>query len=424
MARTMISRSRSLALVLGLAAVAVPATAVAQTPAPAAAAPAPTDSSHTVKAGDTLWGLAQQYFGDPLLWPEIYRLNTGVVEDPHWIYPGEVLQLRSNGAVASVPATPADTSHPAAVVAPAVAAATPVAPPPATDTTQAAQAATPPADTTAPAAEAAAQVQDTTPPEPEDNTPLFPPTSGLRQPDVVQRTFEDNYRPLKRSDFYSSGFLSERQELPYGHVLGNTTPLQIHSTGYGAASAIYSRIALSPPKGGTYQVGDTLLLARVDRVDPKWGDIVFPVGLAKVVDVSHPQNQAIVIAQYGSIHEGTLTLLAEKFVDPGHVRAAPVANGLEGHLLFGREMQPLKLIQTVVFIDKGRADGVRQGDIFEVRPAPEGRTESPVEPASHVVARLKVVRVGEHSATARVIDVTTPSFAPGSPVRLIARLPG
>ncbi|MGH7568241.1 MAG: LysM peptidoglycan-binding domain-containing protein [Gemmatimonadales bacterium] len=405
MERTTICRSsRAVLLALVAAPLAAPAL-IAQdtlqaTPAQAPLAQIPT--SHTVVQGETLWSIATLYFGDPLLWPEIYRLNPAIIEDPHWIYPGEVLVLAPlvGETVAQGPVTDTTAAQPQAA-----------------DTVVAAPTDTLVVDTTQ------AVIEEPPPPPPGEAYRTIFERNRSRTVEVqnILRAYADQpYRPLRRGEFYAAGFLTEYEALPWARVVGNTASPPIHRLSDRTSATQFDEIAIQPPNGASYHVGDSLLLARIDRDEPNWGGVVVPVGVARVTSVQEDQVLAQVITQFFRIRDGQVALPLEPFKDPGQVRPTPVEQGLQARLIAPRELRPLVSTQQFLFIDKGRAEGVVPGDVFELyTPA----TGEPGTPSEEVRTTLMVVHTRERSSTALVIGIRNPQVEVGMPVRLIKKMP-
>ncbi len=61
-------------------------------PAPAAAAD-PYAQYHTVAKGDTLSKIADQYYGDKMLYPKIFEANRDILKDPNKIQVGQKLRI-------------------------------------------------------------------------------------------------------------------------------------------------------------------------------------------------------------------------------------------------------------------------------------------------------------------------------------------
>jgi len=360
---------------------------------------APPPARHVVQPGETLWGLAQLYFGDPFLWPEIYRLNTAVVEDPHWIFPGEELVL-------------AGVDHTAVAVPEPVAQPTPPA--------GQAAAQPPVAQVEAPAA------VPTPPPAPMAMTPTVfarAPRSTISGP---ISTAADTYRAVRSGEFYAAGFLTENQKLPWGEVLGNADVAAPRGV-TGTTAVIYQRVRMRPPRGATYEVGDSLLTAQLTREVSDYGEIVYPTGIVVVTSVEGRDVEGDVVVQFGRVGTGQVALPLEPFKDPGVARPAPVADGVRGTIVAMRDVHEVPKQFDVVFIDLGRNAGVAPGDVFEILPRkdaipPQGDTPQ-------TLAEARVVHVRDRSATALVSEIYTLGIrtagqeAVGVPVRLIRKMP-
>lgn len=363
--------------------------------------------THTVSRGDTLWDLARRYLSDPFLWPEIFKRNTDVVEDPHWIYPGEVLTIAGGPATPAVPQT--DTP------APVETAARPV-----------------PANGAEPASGGAAETADTAPAAPaamdeasadvDSDEPVFPRLGGTVRGSVLHFT-PRSYKALRPSEFFSADFLTERRPPETGTLLGPVTPPQIESQGFNATTGMYGIVAVEMNKGARRpEVGDTLATFYYGKELGEFGKVVVPTGLVRITSLEGGRTLGKVIALYGPMRGGQLVMPAGKFVDGGEQRAVPVADGIAAKVVGWPAYMELKDPLDVLFLDKGSRDGVKPGDVFELRRVP-GDGHDALAQAPELLAVVSVVRTGEKHSTAKVVKVVIPKIATGTAARQIARLP-
>jgi LysM repeat protein len=369
--------TRAVALAALAIAAARPSSLSAQQPTPA------TPPSHTVKRGDTLWDLAKTYLGDAFLWPEIYRLNTDIIEDPHWIYPGEVLKLPENSAKV-IAAAPARPSTPApAVATPRVPA---VAAPIATPTVVAAPT-----------------------PAPADSTP--PAQSGalaVRVGEFVASPWVD-----RRGGPRGSGYIMRAVDIP-----------GIASADH-SRMALFDRVLLSPPADASGENRELYLSYRLGPAIEGFGQIVIPTGVIEVTRPVQDGEAAIgrVVKMFGEVLQDQRIIALDSSAAIVRGAAIAVMNGPGGKVRWINNKPVVPSLQTYLVSDisQGAVNTGDQVDLYQPRRRPADGTTLALPEV--FIARAQVMRVTPYGATLLVTGQEQPKIEEGTAVRVTAKIP-
>lgn len=352
------------------------------------------EREHVVRTGDTLWDLAGFYLQNPFQWPVIYQANTAVVEDPHWIYPSEVLRIPGRGM-------PVDAARPAGVpVAAAPAAARPLDRPLRTVFYR----------------EPVQEVADR-------------PTV-LSEPDLTTP-------PVKTGEFLAAEFLADPDDLRvYGRMIRPVREISdmpgIPTTAHPEDLVYIGYWSRERP-----QVGQRMLVVSPGRrlySETYYGArVIRPTAVVEIVSLEREVMVANVVEQYGPVHPDQLVMPMPMVPDFRGMEAEPTEGGgdLNGQLTAFVDEQPLYSRTDRAFIDLGSRDGVQVGDVFlvylperAVRARATGEFTTRIErvPPS-AVAEVRVVRVNAADATVKVDRLMMPRLAEGLRVTRVRKMP-
>ena len=365
-----------------------------------------TPRSHTVKRGDTLWDLAKLYLGDSFLWPEIYRLNTDVIDDPHWIYPGEVLKLPAPGATPTVAEAP-----------PVQQAGEPTPPAPA-----------PPAPAAAPTPTATgAPVYE--PPIGVLDGPTVFPQSRIDAPVSRRKSAPPAPMPAVKLGTFLSAPYVDRNGGPRGagHVV-KVLNLSVTVSGRDPKSRaqLHDDIFISPPVGSAAAEGERYVTYKFGPYLDDVGQVVIPTGIVQVTRAPRDREAAIaqVVGMFGEIEADQRLMPYDSTALHVLGHPEPIEDSVvtEVRAISGNPVLPS--VQDYLLVDVNSRDGIKIGDEF-VLFEPHSKSDVSGAPANPeiVIARAQAVRVTRYGTTLMIMGERHPKIEPGTLAKRVASMP-
>ena len=328
--------------------------------------------THTVKKGDTLWDLARQYLGDAYLWTEIYRLNTGTIEDPHWIYPGEVLRLPGKGEmVAAQPAGKPDVVR-----------------------------------------------------RPEGMT-IFNPDAVKKQKQSREALIlRARQTAVRAGQFIASpfmwavggpndgGFVSTTAEATAIDMTVAQRPLQYRE-----------RLFIKLPKGSSGAMGQKFLVYRLGEVVEGQGQVVIPTGIVRIAAARAGDDvQAELMQKFEDVFAGQHVSELDTLHMPQNQFPARMEFGLATRVTWLYGDPVLATTGQYLILAAGGKEGLKPGDQLSLR-RDRGVDESGARRPEQDVGVVQVTRVTPWGASAIVIEQRDAGIERGMAARVTAKMP-
>ena len=301
---------------------------------------------YDVQAGDTLWEISNRFLGNAYYWPKLWSINDEIT-NPHWIYPGNRIVFRMGDDL-----NPPSISLGVSEVLPYMV-----------------------------------------------NNEIVDKEIPCG-PDV-------HFREKRPARTYSvNSFLAEREDV---EVYGRLDRARQSKVWLADRDLVY--LKMDDPDA--YECGDVVSIFRRNNKKVKhpidggnWGGVYEVVGEAQILHKYGDYAAASVRKSWKESQRGDL-VGPPRPVDI-EIEVVEPNGDLEATLLAVGNQEFLSLsVDHTVFLDRGRADGVRVGATFFLVEQRDHLDRSPKEdydiPPS-VVGRVVVVRVDEQTSTAVVTD--------------------
>lgn len=358
--------------------------------APAMVAAQGTPQTHTVKRGDTLWDLAQQYLGDPFRWPEIYRRNQSTIQDPNLIYPDQVIII--SGEVAETPGTPADA--PAVSEAPM-------------DSLQ--------MDSTG------AEVPAYTPPSMTIFNPdRFRVVRGERQSLRIQ----EPAAAVRVGDYLQAPFMWEASGVAgAGRLIEGSSTDGIGITNTQRPIQYMEDVWVSMPLGVEAAPDARVLVFRYGPTVQGQGRVVIPTGIVRVTAAAADgRARGTVVAKFEDMFAGQQVMAMDTLVIPQGTYPTRVEFGLATKIAYMYGEPVLPPVGHQIIFEARASDGLVPGDQLTLSVA-GGRASDGSQLPPQDIAIAQVTRVTPWGASAIIMSQTDGGITTGMAARVTGKMP-